>query len=208
PEAPISMPEVGALVPFGSSALALAPVIFTKIPVEDLFERRKILVAVSVIGTIGSFLYLLSDFCQSWPILVIGGLLGGTFMSVYGLGWGAVYCTNGARSATPYVAGGFACAILIDTPLLFMVPQASAFFFAPLPLASGLAFITIDPRNRSYRHAGTAAQPPMRGLSSRLKNYLGLSLTLLGGMVLVMVGFGYTQHLMSFVSVSRGKRER
>lgn len=76
-------------------------------------------------------------------------------MAAYQLAWGRAYCHDGERSATPYVAGGFACAIVVDAPLLFMIPEAAAVFSALLPLVSGALFASIDPSC-----ARTAAPPP------------------------------------------------
>lgn len=43
-----------------------------------------------------------------------------------------------------------------------------------------------------------------RGIMSFLQNHLGVSLTLIGAVALVMGGFGYLQHLISFSSVAGG----
>lgn len=199
PDSPSLMSELGAMAAFGLSTPFLILTIFKKSTVERFLESKKLLIAVAALGTFGSLLYLLADINQNWIILLTGGLCCGAFMAVFGLGWGATYCYDGARSATPYVAGGFACAILIDIPLLFMIPQASAVSFALLPLISGIFLIVIDQPKRTYHYEHSAAGSMTRGVRFRLKNYLGISFMLLGGMMLVMIGFGYVQHLVSFL---------
>lgn len=198
----VPLSEIGTMAAFGLSAPFLIFAFFRRASVERLLESRKLLMVVAALGVMGSLLYILADMSQNWMILFIGGFCCGAFMAVFGLGWGAAYCHDGALSATPYVAGGFACAIIIDTPLLFMIPQASAVSFALLPLISGIFFIVIDQSKRTYRYEHAAVESPICGVRPRLKNYLGLSFMLLGGMMLVMIGFGYVQHLVSFLSVS------
>ena len=100
------------------------------------------------------------------------------------------------------MAGGFACAIVVDAPLLFMIPEAAAVFSALLPLVSGALFTSIDPQLRTYRRTAPVDPLPKRSVRSRLKAHLGTSMMLLCAVALVMTGFGYLQHLVSFSPIA------
>ena len=158
--------------------------------------------AFAALGTAGSLLLLLAGINLNWIALVAGGTCAGAFMAAYQLAWGAAYCHDGERSATPYVAGGFACAIVVDAPLLFMIPEAAAVFSALLPLVSGALFASIDPQLRTYRRTAPVDPLPKRSVRSRLKAHLGTSMMLLCAVALVMTGFGYLQHLVSFSPIA------
>ncbi len=99
------------------------------------------------------------------------------------------------------VAGG-TCAIVVDAPLLFMIPEAAAVFSALLPLVSGALFASIDPQLRTYRRTAPVDPLPKRSVRSRLKAHLGTSMMLLCAVALVMTGFGYLQHLVSFSPIA------
>ena len=88
---------------------------------NGLLAKKRVPLAFAALGTAGSLLLLLAGINLNWIALVAGGTCAGAFMAAYQLAWGAAYCHDGERSATPYVAGGFACAIVVDAPpLLFM----------------------------------------------------------------------------------------
>lgn len=197
-----TMPEACAMLTFALSVPFLVLAFFRSGSAKRLLGNKRNLITLSTIGTAGSVLVVLAGFLNNWALLVVGTLLSGMFMATLSLSWGAVYCHEGARTATPYVAGGFACAIIIDAPLLLMIPAASAFFFALLPLVSGILMIAIPEKQRTYPSGQVPAVHPLKNSRSRLKNYLGLSFMLMGGMILVMVGFGYVQHLISFISIA------
>ena len=201
PESHGLMAEVAVVSVFGVSAIGFAFALHMPKPYNKLLGERRFPLAVACLGAMGSLLFLLAGINQSWIALLVGGACGGLFMAVYELAWGATYCRDGARSATPYVAGGFACAILIDTPLLFMIPEAAAVFFSLLPLATGVIFVAIPSEQRIYRSETANAAPSPRGLRAHLKTHLGTSMTLLCAVMLVMVGFGYLQHLVSFSAI-------
>lgn len=196
------MPELGAIAAFGFSVPFLVLAFFRRSLAERMLDHRRALILIAACGSLGSLLYVAAGLSGNILLLVLGGVFCGLFMAAFGLGWGAAYCHDGARSATPYVAGGFACAILIDTPLLFMIPQASAIFFSLLPLSSGMLFITVEKTQRIYHYRQNPVGHSMGKARSRFKNYLGLSFMLVGGMMLVMIGFGYVQHLVSFLLVA------
>ena len=158
-----------------------------------------------VLGTLGSLALVGSNFFEgpwSTALFVAGCLLCASFMAVMTLAWGAVYSTGGSITATPYVAGAFACAILYDLPLFFMFPEASAVFFALFPVLSCLVFRSIDPEDRTYRAVLDDTPLGAPGRTGSLRANLGIPLTILVGYVLVMAGFGYFQHLISFTSVA------
>ncbi len=195
------MAEVAVVSVFGVSAIGFAFALRTPAPFGKLLGERRFPLAVACLGTMGSLLFLLAGANASWAALLVGGACGGVFMAAYELAWGGAYCRDGARSAAPYVAGGFACAVVIDTPILFMIPEAAAVFFSLLPLATGFIFTTIAPDQRTYRRSAESPAPARRGIRAHLKTHLGISLTLLCAVMLVMVGFGYLQHLVSFSAV-------
>ena len=174
--------------------------------IKRVLSSKKILLIFAVLGSLGSLLVMFSGIHFSWALLMLGALGGGVFFSVYQMGWGAAFCFEGKRTATPYVAGSFAGAVIIDLPLLFMIPEASAVFFALFPLASGLFFISIDPQQRTYRKVQTPTTRSI-GLRARLRSYLGISPMLLGAVVFVMLSFGYMQHIVSFSTYTTGSTE-
>lgn len=157
------------------------------------------------LGTLGSFALVGSNALSgsfSTALFFVGCLLCASFMAVMTLAWGTVYSTGGSITATPYVAGAFACAIVCDLPLFFMFPQAAAVFYAVFPLLSCLVFVSIDPDDRTYRSvlAETPIAPP--GRTGSLRARLGIPAAIIVGYILVMAGFGYLQHLISFTSVA------
>lgn len=198
------MAEIAVVAVFGLSSFGFLFALRKPELVNRLLGAHRLPLTAAALGTAGSLLFFFAGVNQSWVSLLIGGVFGSAFMAVFQLGWGAAYCHDGARSATPYVAGGFACAVVIDTPLLFMIPEASAIFFSLLPLVSGGIFVTLDPQLRTYRRGNEQPAFSTRGIGGYLKTHLGTSMTLLCAVMLVMVGFGYVQHLVSFSSVAGG----
>ena len=198
------MSEVATIYVFAFSVPGFILAMTKNTPVRTILASKKALMGTAILGTAGSLLYLLAGYHHSWLVLVVGGLCAGVFMTAYQLGWGSAYCKEGARSATPYVAGGFAGAILIDIPLLFMVPEASAIFFALLPLISGIFLVLIDPADRTYRPYREPLSDSRKTIFSSLKTYLGISIMILAAVMLVAISFGYMQHLMSFSSIMSG----
>ena len=151
PEAEGFMAEMATIAVFGLSLPWLALSLAKPAACNGLLAKKRVPLAFAALGTAGSLLLLLAGINLNWIALVAGGTCAGAFMAAYQLAWGAAYCHDGERSATPYVAGGFACAIVVDAPLLFMIPEAAAVFSALLPLVSGALFASIDPQLRTYR---------------------------------------------------------
>lgn len=205
PEAEGLMAELAATSVFGLSLPWLALALAQPAACNALLARKRAPLAFAALGTAGSLLFALAGASLNAAALAAGGLCAGAYMAASQLGWGATYCQDGERSATPFVAGGFACAILVDAPLLFMVPEAAAVFASLLPLASGALLATVPSEQRSYRRTppprriATASQSSLR---SHLKAHLGTSMTLLCAVSLVMTGFGYLQHLVSFSPIA------
>lgn len=194
------MSELAAAAVFGLSAPGFVLALRRPTAVNRLLAGKRLPLTAAALGTAGSLLFLLAGLNLGWAPLVAGGVCGGAFMAVFQMAWGAAYCHDGARSATPYVAGGFACAVVIDTPLLFMIPEASAVFFALLPLASGALLVSLEPGLRAYAQPRDDAPRAAGGVRAHLKTHLGTTMTLLCAVMLVMGGFGYMQHLVSFSS--------
>ena len=168
--------ELAAVAVFGFSALGYAAALKKPGTVNKLIAGKRLPLIAAVLGTTGSLLLTLSGFGFGWMPLVIGSALVAAFVAVFQIGWGAAYCQDGARTATPYVAGAFACAVAIDTPMLFMIPEASAVFFSLLPLISGLIFTAVPPDQRTYRRTAERSVPARRGPRDHLNNHLGLSI--------------------------------
>lgn len=202
PEAEGFMAELAAVAVFGLSLPWLVLALLKPAACNSLLGQKRVPLAFAALGAVGSLLFLLAGLRLNWIALAAGGVCAGAFMAAFQLAWGAAYCHDGERSATPYVAGGFACAIIIDTPLLFMIPEAAAVFSALLPLVSGAFFVALAPELRTYRRTTPLDPLPKRGLRSRLKVHLGTSMMLLCAVALVMTGFGYLQHLVSFSPVA------
>ena len=194
--------ELAAVAVFGFSALGYAAALKQPGTVNKLIAGKRLPLIAAVLGTTGSLLLTLSGFGFGWMPLVIGSALVAAFVAVFQIGWGAAYCQDGARTATPYVAGAFACAVVIDTPMLFMIPEASAVFFSLLPLISGLIFTAVPPDQRTYRRTAESSVPAKRGARAHLKTHLGISMMLLCAAALVLTSFGYLQHLVSFSSIA------
>lgn len=195
------MPEVATVlvfaccVPFCLIALAKSAL------VERLINNRRNIVAFAVLGAVGSLLFVFAGVHRLWAVLVIGGVLGGTYMGFAQLGWCASYSHRGVRTATPLVSGAFACAVALDIVPLLMVPLASAVLFALFPLASGLLFLALDPTHRTYCKLEKTPSAHVRKPRFNLRSPLGISVVLLGALMLVFVCFGYLQHLMSFMTM-------
>ena len=202
PEAEGFMAEMATIAVFGLSLPWLALSLAKPAACNGLLAKKRVPLAFAALGTAGSLLLLLAGINLNWIALVAGGTCAGAFMAAYQLAWGAAYCHDGERSATPYVAGGFACAIVVDAPLLFMIPEAAAVFSALLPLVSGALFASSDPQLRTSRRTAPVAPLPKRSVRSRLKAHLGTSMMLLCAVALVMTGFGYLQHLVSFSPIA------
>lgn len=204
PEAEGFMAEMASVAVFGLALPWLVLALAKPAAANSLLAQKRMPLAFAALGAAGSLLFLLAGLNLNWIALVVGGACAGAFMAAYQLAWGAAYCHDGERSATPYVAGGFACAIVIDTPLLFMIPEAGAVFSALLPLVSGALFASIAPDLRTYRRIAPLDPRPKRSVRSRLKTHLGTSMMLLCAVALVMTGFGYLQHLVSFSPIASG----
>ena len=166
--------------------------------VRSLLIKKRIVVAAGLSGTVGSFILMCSGFVGGWALLVVGTVLCALYMAFAGLAWGAVYSSEGAKSAMLYVAGGFAFAFLVDVPLLLMIPVASACFFSLLPLVSSITLLSLEFEKRSYEPRCDVQEIKKHDLSKRARLYFGVSLTALCAVMLIMMGFGYMQHLTSF----------
>lgn len=192
------MAESATVVVFAVGALVTSSALINCKTASLLLAKKRSLLIAAALGSAGSLLFVVSGMGESWPLMLAGAVCGGVFIATYQVSWGAAYCHDGARSAAAYAAGGFACAVLIDVPLLLMVPEASAVFFALLPLVTCFVFLSVDPARRTFCTGLDGAPARTRGFRSYLKTYLGISVLLVGAVVLVMVGFGYVQHLISF----------
>lgn len=167
--------------------------------VHALLSSRQGMIAVGMAGATGSLLFVVADMLGMFPLAVLACVLCALFMAFMTVAWGSVYAQGGSITATPYVAGAFACAIAFDVPLLFMIPTACAVFYALFPLISCLVFLGIDAEDRTYASVLDASVPivGMRAAKRRPLASLGIPCTILFGYVLVMVGFAYLQHLIS-----------
>ena len=197
PEQKGVMPEACTMLVFSLSIIPYIIVLVRGSLIMRAIAHNRFIVGSGVVGTCGAILCIVSGMLASTPLLVFGSLLGGVFMGFLTLAWGGVYSKEGAASAMAYLAGGFAAAIVIDIPLLLMIPEGRAFSFALLPLASALCFASLSKDSREYVKRPELL-PSSRDVHSLLRNYLGVQLSILCALCLVMFGFGYIQHIVSF----------
>lgn len=178
--------------------------------VRRMMTGTSMLVGAGVLGSVGSALVALAGFIGSWVVLGTGIVLCALFMVVAIFSWGAVYCKEGAKSAMLYVSGGFASALVLNLFLLVMIPSASTAAAALLPVCTCLLLLSLRKEERVYASYGAGGNPSARdrldaGVGSQEKRgllpYLGVTPMTLCGLVLIMVGLGYMQHLMSFSNV-------
>ena len=191
------LPEMATVLTFFVGALVYASVFLAEAKVRKVLEGKTALVAIGVFGIVGSILFIVSGMMFSWPLLLAGALLNGLFMGFLGLCWGGVYCKQGTKSTIQYLAGGFAMAIALDAPLLLMVPLASSLSFAIMPIASAILFVLVDSSLKGYA-LPASPKPEGERPATFMARYLGVSAAILVALCLVMGGFGYLQHLMSF----------
>lgn len=191
------------IVPLSAAVLALRK------RVEPLFSRRSVAMACGVAGSVGSALFIASAILCSWPVLVVGALLASVFMGMSILQWGALYCREGEASATVYVAGGFACALLPDLTFMLMESTAAAVLPATLPVLSGLLYASMPDERRRYGPVRAASGAPDarqagKGPLGRMRLALGVSLQTVCSLALIMIGLGYMHHRMSFAPLPAG----
>ena len=191
------LPEMAAVFTFLVAALVYASVFLAKEKVRIVLERKTALVVIGALGIVGSVLFIASGVTFSWSLLLAGGAFSGLFMGFLGLCWGGVYCKQGTKSTIQYLAGGFAMAIVLDVPLLFMIPIASSLSFAIMPIASAILFVLADPSLKGYA-SPVSAKFEGEKPATFMSRYLGVSASILAALCLIMAGFGYLQHLVSF----------
>lgn len=200
------MSELGTALSFGLSVPFLAFILAAPGVASKFLPDRRGIFLMGASGTLGSLLFVVASLLGSIPVLIAGGILCALSTAYLPLGWAGIYSQRGALTATPYVAGGFACAIVLDLPLFFMLPQATSFFYALFPLVSCLMLYHIDPADRSFSpmlvNDAASAHDPSKERGRFLRNVLGVAPAILLGYGLVMVGFGYLQHLISFSPVA------
>lgn len=197
PELRGPLSEMGVVFAFGCNTVFLAVILVWQKRINLALSDKKFQIVLAIAGTIGSICYLLAGTGMGWGPLVVGGVMCGAFMAAFGATWGVSFCHDGARSALPYVTGAFAFAAIVDLVLLCMIPQASALFFALTPIASSIMLILLKPKKKAAIPE-TITDVPRHGLRSFLRYYLGVSLTIIASMILVKIGFGYLQHMISY----------
>lgn len=194
-------------------ALSVIPLLFALMNrswAESFLRSQRNIVSVGIVGSLGSLLLVVSDVTDAHPApLVAGCILCALAMAFMTVAWGGVYAQGGSITATPYVSGAFACAIIVDFPLFFMQQEASAVFYAVLPLLSCVVLRGVAPEDRDYASildSSVVVDSPIRQESLRgaLTGKLGVPLSILCGYVFVMFGFAYLQHLISFSPVMSG----
>lgn len=195
------LPEIATILVFACCIPFCLFALGKSLLVERMINDPRLILTFAAIGTLGSLLFVLSGIGGSKVALVVGGVLCGAYMGFAQLGWCASYSQQGASTATLFVSGAFACAMLLDLIPLLMVPLASAVLFALFPLASGLLYFFLDPSYRTYRRSDRPAVPSADKPRFSLRRPLGVSNMLLGALMLVFVCFGYLQHLNSFMTM-------
>ena len=193
------MPETATIGTFLISTVTYVITLLNHTAVMKAVMNKGVVFTTGAAGVLGSAAFVASGVTCSWGLLAIGAVLSGAFMGILTIGWSGVYCKNGASTTVKYLAGGFASAFIIDIPVLLMVPLAAAVVSSLFPLASAGILLTLDPKERSWSVKPSSPAPDtIRGLKAFSYRYLGVQLSILGALCLVMFGFGYLQHLMSF----------
>ena len=195
------MPELAVWLTFLLIVPLSALVLWQKERVRALCARKGYALVCGAAGSAGSALFALSAFTGSWAMLVAGAVLASVFMGMAILMWGAIYCKQGERSATIYVAGGFACALVADVTFMLMESIASALAPMALPLLSMVFFNLLPEGERTYSQMTGEAETAKRKSGSplaRLRLGLGVSVPTVCSLALIMFGLGYMQHQMSF----------
>ncbi len=195
------MPELAVWLTFLLIVPLSALVLWQKERVRALCARKGYALVCGAAGSAGSALFALSAFTGSWAMLVVGAVLASVFMGMVILMWGAIYCKQGERSATIYVAGGFACALVADVTFMLMESIASALAPMALPLLSMVFFNLLPEGERTYFQMTGEAETAKRKSGSplaRLRLGLGVSVPTVCSLALIMFGLGYMQHQMSF----------
>ena len=95
------MAEMATIAVFGLSLPWLALSLAKPAACNGLLAKKRVPLAFAALGTAGSLLLLLAGINLNWIALVAGGTCAGAFMAAYQLAWGAAYCHDGERSATP-----------------------------------------------------------------------------------------------------------
>ncbi len=194
-------PEMATILTFLFSLIPYCAVFAGERRTRLALESRYAPTVTGMLGLIGSVLFVVSGVSLAWLPLIAGGILSGLFMGFFGLCWGSTYCKSGMKSTIAYLAGGFAVAVVLDVPLLLMVPMASSASFAALPLASAILFRFVPTGMKGYAPA-SSAKPIGTTPASFIVRYLGIAPSILVALCLVMTGFGYLQHLVSFSLVA------
>lgn len=199
-----AMHEEGMILTFSCASMVYALALASRRTFERRLRTKAAVLSAAFLGTIGSFFYIGAGIADNYAILAAGAIATGIFVACMQIEWGLVYCRDGARSAAPLVAGSFACALIVDIPLLFMIPQAQSVFFALAPLVSGACLARIVDKNPPLL-ANETLEAEKPGQAQRFfRRYLGISTVLLFALVLVMTGFGYLQHYISFSAPAEG----
>ena len=197
------MPEAAA-IGISFAGVPICAVLFWKSDaVRSLIVRPRVQVGTGFIGVAGSALVALSGSTGDWLALGAGIALCALFMSIAIASWGAVYCRRGAKSAMVYVSGGFGCALVINLLLLAMIPVASVAIASLLPLLASVTLLAIREDDRTYAPCRSAcSQTASRDAGDEerggLVSRIGVTPMTLCGLMLIMVGLGYMQHLVSF----------
>ena len=198
------MPELAVWFTFLLIAPLSALVLWQKERVRALCARKGCALVCGAAGSAGSALFAVSASTGSWVVLVVGAVLASAFMGMAILMWGAVYCRQGERSATVYVAGGFACALVADVTFMVMESVASALAPMALPMISMVLFNLLPEGERTYARTTEGVDARERGTGSplaRLRLGLGVSVPTVCSLALIMFGLGYMQHQMSFAPI-------
>lgn len=167
-------------------------------------------VLAGVVATAGTFFYILGDVISSSLIFSVGSISGIGYGCLL-LAWGRIYGRNRAKSTYLTIPGVFACSILIDTPMLLMMPVARGVAFAITPIVSGL-FLAYYYRHDEASDRLVASSNDVLGTrdsdthiilgSSNVRRLQGIPVSYLLAIGLFTMAFGYMQYLTSFSVVS------
>lgn len=180
--------------------------------VDRFFSFRSSPIACALITTAGSLILVLGNSSFNNFATVIGVFLTGIGSGFFFFFWGREYGRDGARSASIAVPLAFVCAIIIDTPLLSMLPVPRAIFFSLLPILSSLFLVFgktqhTDETNKTglsleTKQATALAINTTLLTSGRSKLLFNIPLFILIGALLFTFAHGYMQYLTLFAPVA------
>lgn len=91
------MSELAFVVVFACTVPASLWALMRRTQFSAALANKRFMVGMALAGSLGSFFFIGAGVLDNLALLLVGGLLGGFFMSVFAAAWGACYCARGAE---------------------------------------------------------------------------------------------------------------